>query len=65
MPMSINRSSTTVNEIVNRAASDVAFRNLLYTDPGAALAGYSLTAQERVALSDRATVADLIRQAGG
>jgi hypothetical protein len=63
--MSINRTSKPVSDIIDRAVSDAAFRDLLYTDPAAALSGYSLTAGEQAALSDRATVADLIRQAGG
>ncbi len=65
MPMSINRTSKPVSDIIARAVRDAAFRNLLYTDPRAALAGYSLTAEEQAALSDRATMEDLIRQAGG
>ncbi len=65
MPMSINSPTRAVSEIIQRAVSDAAFRNLLYTDPGAALAGYNLTADERAALSDRTTVAELIRRAGG
>lgn len=64
MPMSINGSKN-IEEIMQRAVSDATFRDLLYTDPGAALAGYSLTYEERAALSDRATFADLLRQAGG
>lgn len=52
MPMSINRSSKNVNDILSRAASDAAFRTLLLTNPTAALANYSLTDAERAALSD-------------
>ncbi|MCO6449635.1 MAG: hypothetical protein J5I90_02490 [Caldilineales bacterium] len=52
MPMSINGKNKTVAEILNRAATDAAFRNLLYTDPGSALAGYDLPADQRQALSD-------------
>ena len=43
MPMSILQPSSAVSNILNRAATDPAFRNLLYTDPGAALAGANLT----------------------
>jgi len=60
MPMSINRKDKTVAEILARAASDPAFRNLLYTDPGAALAGYNLSSVDRAALSDRETVQALL-----
>lgn len=43
MPMSILQPSSAVSNILNRAATDPAFRNLLYTDPGAALAGAIMT----------------------
>ncbi|MCO6453410.1 MAG: hypothetical protein J5I90_21690 [Caldilineales bacterium] len=56
MPMSINGKNKTVAEILNRASTDAAFRNLLYTDPGAALAGYNLSDADRAALSDPETV---------
>lgn len=56
MPMSINRSNMTVKEILDRAAADATFRNLLYTDPGAALASYNLTDADRAALSDPSAV---------
>lgn len=52
MPMSINRTSQTVNEIIQRALKDAGFRNQLLSDPAAALSGYTLTADERAALSD-------------
>ena len=52
MPMSINRSSRNVNDILTRAASDASFRTLLLSNPSAALANYSLTNEERAALSD-------------
>lgn len=52
MPMSINRKSKVVDAILTRAASDAAFRNQLLANPAAALAGYSLTDEERAALSD-------------
>ena len=52
MPMSINGKNKTVAEILNRASTDSAFRNLLYTDPGSTLAGYNLNAADRSALSD-------------
>ncbi|NUQ38674.1 MAG: hypothetical protein HUU23_12950 [Caldilineales bacterium] len=61
MPMSINRKSKVVAEILERAATDAAFRTLLLTNPAAALAGYSLTDEERAALSDRATLLDLLQ----
>lgn len=61
MPMSINRKSKTVADILDRAATDPAFRTLLLTNPAAALAGYSLTAEERAALSDRETVLSLLQ----
>ena len=47
MPMSINGKNKTVAEILNRAATDACFRNLLYTDPGAALTGYNLSDADR------------------
>lgn len=56
MPMSINRSSKNVNDVLSRAASDASYRSLLLTNPGAALAGYSLTDAERTALSDAEAV---------
>ena len=65
MPMSIISPTKAVSDIIHRAVSDAAFRNQLYTNPGAALAGSSLTADERAALTDHATVAELIRRAGG
>ncbi|MBX7236997.1 MAG: Os1348 family NHLP clan protein [Caldilineales bacterium] len=61
MPMSINRKSKTVADILGRAATDPAFRTLLLTNPAAALAGYSLTDEERAALSDRETVLSLLQ----
>lgn len=63
MPMSINRYSKTVNDIIQRAASDATFRNLLYTDPGAALAGYTLNDAERADLSNPQVVQSLIAEA--
>jgi len=59
--MSINRKSKTVADILGRAATDPAFRTLLLTNPAAALAGYSLTDEERAALSDRETVLSLLQ----
>ena len=56
MPMSINRKNKTVADILNRAATDASFRNLLYTDPGSALSGYDLNPADRAALSDPATL---------
>lgn len=56
MPMSINRKDKTVTEILARTAADAAFRNLLYTDPGAALTSYNLSPADRAALSDPETV---------
>jgi hypothetical protein len=50
--MSINRSSKNVNDVLTRAASDASFRALLLASPSAALANYSLTSEERAALSD-------------
>lgn len=61
MPMSINRKSKVVADILERAATDAAFRTLLLTNPAAALAGYNLTGEERAALSDRETVIELLR----
>jgi hypothetical protein len=63
--MSINRSNPTVGEILSRAASDPAFRDQLLNDPAVALAGYSLSAEDRAALSDRATAQQLVRDSGG
>lgn len=60
MPMSINQPSRAVSDILNRAATDSAFRNLLYTDPGAALTGYNLTDTERAELSDPEAVRRLL-----
>ncbi|MGH2500173.1 MAG: Os1348 family NHLP clan protein [Candidatus Limnocylindria bacterium] len=40
----------TLGQIVQRAISDAAFRRQLQTDPGAALRGFDLTADERSAL---------------
>ena len=65
MPMSINRSSPTVVDVLSRAARDPAFRDLLLSDPASALAGYNLSGDERAALSDRATVQQLVRDVGG
>lgn len=56
MPMSINRSSPAVNDVLRRATSDSAFRNQLLSNPSAALAGYNLTAEERASLSDSQAV---------
>lgn len=61
MSMSINRKSKTVADILERAATDAAFRTLLLTNPAAAMAGYSLSDEERAALSDRETVIELLR----
>jgi hypothetical protein len=63
--MSINRSNPTVTEILSRAASDPAFRDQLLNNPAVALAGYSLSAEDRAALSDRATAQQLVRNAAG
>ena len=52
MPMSINRSSKNVTEVLTRAASAASFRTLLLSNPSAALANSSLTNEERAALSD-------------
>lgn len=61
MPMSINRKSKTVAEILDRAARDAAFRSLLLANPAAALTGYNLSNDERAALSDRETVIALLQ----
>jgi len=44
-------TETTVREIVRRAVSDAAFRSQLRSDPAKALAGISITAEERSALT--------------
>ena len=44
-------TESALKEIVRRAVSDAAFRGQLQTDPAKALAGFSLTAQERSALT--------------
>ena len=44
-------TENTVREIVHRAVSDAAFRGQLRADPAKALAGISLTAEERGALT--------------
>ena len=44
-------TETVLREIVRRAVSDAAFRGELRSDPARALAGISLTAQERSALT--------------
>lgn len=44
--------SDIVKEIIDRAVKDEAFRNLLFTNPDAALAGYSLTDEDRALLSN-------------
>jgi hypothetical protein len=54
--MSINRTKPPVSDIIRRAATDATFRNLLLSDPNAALKGYTLNPQERAALSDAESV---------
>src|SRR5262245_23090506 len=44
-------TESALKEIVRRAVSDAAFRGQLRTDPAKALAGISLTAEERSALT--------------
>ena len=44
-------TETVLREIVRRAVSDAAFRGQLRSDPARALAGISITAQERSALT--------------
>ena len=44
-------TETVIRQIVRRAVSDAAFRGQLRTDPAKALAGISLTAEERSALT--------------
>lgn len=39
-----------LEEVIGRATLDAAFRAALFADPGAALAGYALTADEEAAL---------------
>lgn len=62
MPMSINRYSRVVNEIIQRAADDAAFRSQLISNPSAALSGYNLSDSERADLSNPATVKSLIAE---
>lgn len=52
MPMSINSPSKAVADILQRARTDAAFRSQLLSAPGAALANYSLTDEERALLSN-------------
>lgn len=52
MPMSINSPSKNVAAVLNRAATDSAFRSKLLASPSAALSGFTLTAEERAVLSD-------------
>lgn len=59
MPMSINRNSPPVSEVLTRAASDVGFRELLLRNPAAALAGYDLSDDDRAALSDWQTISSV------
>jgi hypothetical protein len=42
--------SETLRKVVERASTDAAFRAQLESNPEAALAGYSLTAEEKAAL---------------
>ncbi len=42
--------SETLNQVIERASTDAAFRSRLQSDPEAALAGYALTAEEKAAL---------------
>src|SRR6266852_1539010 len=43
-------SSSTLGKVIQRAISDAAFRGQLQTNPGAALRGFDLTADETEAL---------------
>ncbi len=56
MPMSINSPSKAVADILKRASTDAAFRSQLLATPGAALASYSLTDEERALLSNAQAV---------
>lgn len=56
MPMSINSPGKNVSAVLNRAATDAAFRSRLLTTPSAALAGFTLTPEEHAQLSDSQTV---------
>ena len=42
--------SNTLQQVIERASTDAAFRGQLKTDPESALAGYALTADERAGL---------------
>jgi hypothetical protein len=43
--------SEALNQVIERASTDEAFRARLQSDPAGALAGYDLTPEERAALS--------------
>ncbi len=42
--------SETLNQVIERASTDAAFRSQLRSNPEAALAGYDLSAEEKAAL---------------
>ncbi len=44
-------SKTSVNQVIQRAVSDAAFRRQLQREPGKALAGFDLTAEERASIT--------------
>ena len=44
-------SKSTVNQVIQRAVSDAAFRRQLQANPGKALAGFDLTPDERAAIT--------------
>jgi hypothetical protein len=43
-------SQQVVEQVIGRAVTDPEFRNLLFSDPDQALAGYDLTEEERKAI---------------
>lgn len=45
-------SSEQLEAVIGRAINDVAFRDLLASNPGSALAGYDLSDDERALLAD-------------
>ena len=49
--------SETLRTVIERASTDAAFRQQLKSNPEAALAGYGLTAEEKVALIRRSEAA--------
>jgi hypothetical protein len=47
-----------IEDVLERLVTDPAFRTLLRTDPGSALTGYTLTAEDLSLLAKRVSTAD-------